>query len=146
MPLFLVRSKDRLLDLLVTVETKKKPMTLAQCYRCQRYGHTQSRYAYLVLCVKCAGSASFHALKEQIRSMFCVTNRGTLQIIEDAPKPRKEDNEDGDPELLQACTREGRSKSTNHSITAEVLALKKTIIECLAWIEALITKTTNLNC
>lgn len=64
MPLVLVKvSKEQkniyhlqeVLSLEITVETLKSRPTLGQCYRCQRYGHAQSRCTAPRKCVSCGG-------------------------------------------------------------------------------------------
>lgn len=46
---------ERLLGLVVRVEPKKKGRSTNQCYRCQRFGHAQTRCGCNPRCVKCAG-------------------------------------------------------------------------------------------
>lgn len=42
------------IDLVVKVESKNKSSAPSQCYRCQKFGHTQSRCTFSQKCVKCA--------------------------------------------------------------------------------------------
>ncbi|CAH1995640.1 unnamed protein product [Acanthoscelides obtectus] len=61
LPLFLVKTKmpeklaeiQRLAMLTVSFERKKKSSEPSQCYRCQRYGHTQRNCRLAERCVKC---------------------------------------------------------------------------------------------
>ncbi|CAH2016446.1 unnamed protein product [Acanthoscelides obtectus] len=61
LPLFLVKTKmpeklaeiQRLTMLTVSFERKKKSTEPSQCYRCQRYGHTQRNCRLAERCVKC---------------------------------------------------------------------------------------------
>lgn len=62
MALFLVKTQNKeifqvrtLYNLSVSVEPKRKPSTPGQCFRCQRYGHAQSRCTFPWRCVKCSG-------------------------------------------------------------------------------------------
>lgn len=52
---------DRLYNLTIRVEAVRKPRDPNQCYRCQRYGHGQSRCTFPQRCVKCSGP---HAAKD----------------------------------------------------------------------------------
>jgi hypothetical protein len=43
---------------IITVEVRRKPNNIPQCYRCQEYGHTKNYCKATQKCVKCAGSHS----------------------------------------------------------------------------------------
>ncbi|CAH1990427.1 unnamed protein product [Acanthoscelides obtectus] len=61
LPLFLVKTKmpeklleiQRLAMLTVSFERKKRSTEPSQCYRCQRYGHTQRNCRLAERCLKC---------------------------------------------------------------------------------------------
>lgn len=39
----------------ITVESQRQKARISQCYRCQKFGHAQSRCTVKPKCVKCAG-------------------------------------------------------------------------------------------
>lgn len=61
LPLFLVKCDsseiykvNRFFDCVVDFEPKRKTSEIVQCYRCQKYGHTQKGCNFTARCVKCA--------------------------------------------------------------------------------------------
>lgn len=51
------------IDLRIREESQRKGAKVAQCFRCQRYGHTVRFCRVLERCVKCAG---YHTTEEKI--------------------------------------------------------------------------------
>lgn len=142
MPLFLVKTSDqgiwdieRMWKLDVKIEAKKKPFQQQQCYRCQQFGHTQSRCTFPETCVKCAQNHRSSACplpaysKETGRTATCV-NCG----------------EKGHPASYRGCPKSPKRTTTNSKRASNKATegnLVKSIIEAmLPMVEKIINRKT----
>ncbi|CAH2018953.1 unnamed protein product [Acanthoscelides obtectus] len=92
LPLFLVKTKmpeklaeiQRLAMLTVSFERKKKSSEPSQCYRCQRYGHTQRNCRLAERCVKCGEDHNSTSCKA-VNAPWYVPNRVLYEDLRQVP-------------------------------------------------------------
>lgn len=102
MPLLLVilpRSDRKIYDsveichLAVRIETLRNASSLGQCYRCQKFGHAQSRCSAPFKCLKCAQShPTFECPKARLEPATCANCGGShpanFRLCPSRPKPK----------------------------------------------------------
>lgn len=61
-----------LVNVIITVESQHQKAVIRKCYRCQRFGHAQSRCAANPRCVFCAGNHhTYECRKDTVKARKC---------------------------------------------------------------------------
>lgn len=83
-----------IVNLKITVETLRQQPRLAQCYRCQKFGHACTRCTAVPKCVKCAGNHfSYECKKDKNTPASCANCRGghtaSYKGCPNSPRPKQ---------------------------------------------------------
>ena len=121
---------QRLLDLVVTIEPKRKPLGPPQCYNCQRLGHTQSLCSMPPRCVKCAGNHPSKTcqltkpedpIKESNATCVNCENKGHPASYKGCPAYKKATYKPKIQQVDNNKGQSGKSKTTNNKEQEELI-------------------------
>lgn len=141
MPLFLVslpRSDKKIfdikhvLDLAITIETLNTTAKIGQCFRCQKYGHSQSNCTATIRCVKCGENhraADCLLLRTEIPT--CANCNGhhvaSYRGCPNAPKPKKYATETQQNRSYATVTSNTPQQTTNKNDNSALETIAQTL-------------------